>query len=158
MDAISLLPTRSIEDILAERVRLTIGGEVYDLPALPIADSEEWRAGLEGDLVGTLSGIDSLDNDIGGILGALAGQMPRLIDALYSYDRGSVLPEREVLTRKVTALWIVRAVLEVWRATNPLVDIGLAGMADDLPLNVSPLPTSSRSRNGVKRPAKSATA
>lgn len=153
----SLLPPRSIEDILAERVRLVIGGEVYDLPALVIEDNERWKASLQTELVALLSGLQEAGDDIGGIVASLTGEPDRLISLLKSYDQNDVLPDAATLRTTMTPIGLLRAVLEVWRAANPLVDIGLVGamMITTTPSPESPEPTSLPRRNGAGRRAKS---
>jgi hypothetical protein len=156
MELTSILPPRSIEDILFERVRLVIGGEVYDLPALVIEDNERWKAQLETDLTGLLSSLDEAGDDITAIVAALTGEPDRLINLLTSYDTTGVLPDVETLRKKMTPVGLFRAVLEVWRAANPLVDIGLAGFAmTGAPPSEPPTPMSSPPRNGAGRRAKS---
>ena len=151
----SLLPPRPVEDILAERVRLSIGGKVYDLPALSIEANEAWLVTLNEDVSGLLGGLNAAGEDAAGIIGMLAAEPDRLVDLLYSYDQSSVLLPREELRRAVTPLGLIRIVAEVWRAANPLVDIALAGMALALPAEPSPTRTSSPPRNGAGRRVKS---
>jgi hypothetical protein len=147
MDLGSLLPPRSIEDILAERVRLVIGGEVYDLPALVIEKNDEWKASLEADLTGMLAALDEAGNDVGSIVATLSQEPTRLLNLLRSYDATGVLPDDATIRASMTPIGILRAVLEVWRAANPLVDIAVAGMS----LN-EVMPKRSRRPTNVSRP------
>lgn len=160
MDLTSLLPSRSVEDILAERVRLRVGdGEVYDLPALSYNAVEVWRGALETDLLSMLDSVDIAGDEVSTILTLLSSQMPKLVDALYAYDQTHLLPPREDLLNRVTPMWVLRSVLEVWRSTNPLVDFGIAAgpLAATMSTTEVPssTPSSSRSRNGVSHRAKS---
>ncbi len=157
MELTNLLPPRSIEDILFERVRLVIGGEVYDLPALVIEDNERWKAELDREMTGLLSALADAGDDMGGILSALTNEPERLLRLLRSYDTSGVLPDDETLRKSLTPLSLVRAVMEVWRAANPLVDIGLAGLGPTLEVQPSEpqKPTSLPRRNGAGRRAKS---
>jgi len=154
MDLSALLPTRSVEDILAERVRLTIGGEEYVLPALSIEQTETWLDGLQTEVNALIGFLEMSGDDGGRIFAELTSKPARLLDYLVSYDQTGVLPDRDVIRRGLTPIGLLRAVLEVWRAANPLVDIGLASMTDLL-ASVSPPPTSSRRRNGAGRTVKS---
>ena len=124
MDLSSILPPRSVEDILAERVRLVIDGQTYDLPALVIADNEAWKARLDAEITALLARAQGED-DPGEVLNALAADATPFEDLLYAYDKGGILPEREVLRSSLTEFGLLCAVLEVWRAANPLVDIGI---------------------------------
>ena len=156
MELTSLLPPRSIEDILFERVRLVIGGEVYDLPALVIEENERWKAELDTELSGLLGALDTAGDDVSTIVGLLTQKPDRLIGLLRSYDVTGVLPDDQTIQKQMTPMSLFRAVLEVWRAANPLVDIGLAGInLSALPSNGSATPTSSPRRNGAGRRAKS---
>ncbi len=157
MDLSSLLPPRSMEDILFERVRLVIGGEVYDLPALVIEKNEAWKASLEADLAGMLEALDEAGNDVMGIVTALTGEPGRLIGLLRSYDVTGVLPDDETIRASVTPMGLFRAVLEVWRAANPLVDIGLAGMSmTALQPSAPPMPTNASRPSTAGRRVRSA--
>lgn len=158
MDLTSILPPRSIEDILLERVRLRVGDDTYELPALVIEENERWKESLEGDLTGMLAALADAGDDIGAIVSALTGEPDRLLGLLRSYDVTGVLPDDETLRAKMTPLGLFRAVLEVWRAANPLVDIGLVGMTlatAEQETSGSPKPTSTPRRNGAGRRAKS---
>lgn len=128
MDLASLLPPRSVEDILAERVRLSIGGQEYHLPALVIARNEAWKAKLDAEMTALLARAQDED-DPGKVLEALAADTAPFLDLLYLYDETGVLPDRETVRSSLTELGLLSAVLEVWRAANPLVDIGLDAWA-----------------------------
>lgn len=157
MELTSLLPARSVEDILFERVRLVIGGEVYDLPALVIEENEAWLASVDQTLRSMLDALDAAENDMTQIVHALTGDPDRLLGLLRSYDKRGVLPDSETLRKTMTPIGLFRAVLEVWRAANPLVDIGLLGVTMPVipPTSESVAPTSSRRRNGAGRRASS---
>ncbi len=156
MDLSSLLPERSIEDILAERVRLRIGGEDYTLPALNIDDNERWKSGLEGAFTGLMVALENAGDDVGTIVGLLTRDPDWLIAQLRSYDTGHVLPDDETIRRGMTPIGLLRAVGEVWRAANPLADTALVGLMSGPSSNVTPLPTSASRRSTAGRRAKSA--
>lgn len=140
----ALLPARSIEDILAERIRLVIGGVVYDLPVLPIRESRVWKDRMDLEF-GVLLARVAENDDMATILGLFDGSEDLFWDLLGSYDSSGVLPPREVIEQTETSLWLVRAVLEVWRAARPLADIARAALTEtpEPPANDTPLPTSS---------------
>jgi hypothetical protein len=156
VDISQLLPPRSIEDILFERVRLVIGGEVYDLPALVIEENEKWKAQLDTELMSILTQVNDAGDDVSQLVAALTGEPERLLRLLRSYDQTNVLPDDDVLRKSMTPMLLVRSVLEVWRAANPLVDIGLVGLTISAATeSASPKPTSLPRRNGAGRPVKS---
>ena len=147
MDFGALLPPRSVEDILAERVRLIIGGEVYDLPVLTIEQNRAWKERMDREL-GMLFAAVSLEDDTDAILALFDGSEEAFMALLLSYDVHDVLPDRATIEAGLTPLGLIRAVLEVWRAARPLADIALLGMeAQGTPANGSPPPTSSWLRN-----------
>lgn len=157
MDVAGLLPPRSVEDILAERVRLTIGGQEYVLPSLTIDDNERWLAGLEAEFAALMSALDDAGDDMVSIVNTLTGDTDRLIDRLTDYDVTGVLPDRAAIRAGLTPIGLLRAVGSVWRAANPKVDIALAGlMTPGLRASVSRLPTSRRSPSTASPRAKSA--
>ena len=154
-DLTDLLPARSVEDILAERVRLSVGGQEYILPSLNLDDTEAWLAAINAEVAGLLASADG-DADLGPLLSELQARQGRMVELLVSYDKTGVLPPVEELRKGLTPMGLIRAVLEVWRAANPLVDIALTGLSTSgLATIASPTPTSSRPRNGTGRRAKS---
>jgi hypothetical protein len=150
-----LLPARSVEDILAERVRLAVGGREFILPSLNLDDTDDWLNQINGEVAGLLASVND-DADLGSLLVQLQARQDGLLDLLIAYDKTNVLPERDQLRKGLTPLGHIKAVLEVWRAANPLVDIALSGLSTSgLATIASPKPTSSPPRNGTGRRAKS---
>jgi hypothetical protein len=128
----NLLPPRSVEDILAERVRLVVDGQTYDLPVLPIAENRAWKERMDLELGYLLMKITTED-DNAAILNMFDGADAVWWELLTSYDATGVLPSRQEIERTETPMWLIRAVLEVWRAARPLADIALAGMESATP-------------------------
>ncbi len=148
----SFLPERAIEDIIAERVRLTIGGEEYVLPAKVVEDNEAWLAGLNADFRGLMGALANAENDTSALVGLLTRDPNWLIDHLLSYDHTGVLPDRETIRKSLTPIKLLMAVAEVWRAANPLVDITLAAVTlDNLMAITAPVPSASSPRTGSSR-------
>ena len=131
MDFGTILPPRPVEDILAERVRLLIGGEVFDLPVLTIAENRAWKERSDREL-GLFIATITLTDDLSEVMERFDG----------------VLPPREVIEEGLTPLGLFRAVCEVWRAARPLADIARTGMST-LP------PTGGRGMNGWRRRTRS---
>jgi hypothetical protein len=160
----SFLPERTIEDMIAERVRLTIGGEVYILPAKVVEDNEVWLSGLNGDFRGLMEALSKSGDDYSVVVGLLTRDPDWLIDHLISYDHTGVLPDKAVIRKSLTPIKLLMAVAEVWRAANPLVDIALAAMTMDTllaltaPTPTALPPTGSSRRNTNGRRATSAKA
>ena len=147
MDFGTILPPRPVEDILAERVRLLIGGEVFDLPVLTIAENRAWKERSDREL-GLFIATITLTDDLSEVMERFDGYDDTLMNLLLSYDSTGVLPPREVIEEGLTPLGLFRAVCEVWRAARPLADIARTGMST-LP------PTGGRGMNGWRRRTRS---
>ncbi len=132
---------RSAEDIFAGRVRVELGGRTYTMPVRSRRTNREWLESLDGWFGATLDRLDTID-DTDELLAVLFGASDKFLDALVSYDATGVLPGREVIDRLATDIDIIRAVMEVWRAANPLVAIALGLAPSDA---ATPQPTSSLS-------------
>jgi hypothetical protein len=132
------LPARSAADILAGRVRVVLGGETYDLPVLPRAASRRWLETLDLRFAVLASDLEAAGNDTPVILGRLLSESDGLYEMLRSYDQGDALPPREEIDELVTDVEILRAVLEVWRAANPLA----ASLAETAPTTAGSSPAS----------------
>lgn len=115
------VPTRSAADILAGRVRVTLGGTTHDLPVLPRGPSKRWLEQLDARFA-TLAAQLSEAADTPAIMGLLVTETDALYDMLLSYDQSGVLPSRDEIDETATDAQILQAVLEVWRAVHPLVD------------------------------------
>jgi len=118
------LPERSAEDILAERIRLTLGGTEYVLPVLTIEQNEVFRASLSERLGSLLAGFDKLDS-MPMILGRLGAATPVLLEVVGAYDRDKVLPPAEVLRTTCTEVAVSRAFFGVLAAAYPLAAAAL---------------------------------
>ena len=148
-----ILPERSAEDIFAGRIRLSLGGAQYVLPTLTIEAEEKWLAGIDGRLGSLLSGVSSARDDPAMLLGVLSGATGQLLDVLYAYDQTGVLPPRARLVKTARSNALIRAVMEVWVAANPLAGIALLGMRQTN--GTSPAATSEPPPNGVGIPDES---
>jgi hypothetical protein len=126
MDFGTLLPERSMEDILAERIRLVIGGQVYDLPVLPIAENRAWKERMDLELGYFLAALSTTD-EMEAVYALFDANEALFMDLLRSYDKTGVLPPAADIEAALTPLGLVKAVLEVWRAARPLADIALTG-------------------------------
>lgn len=121
------LPTRTPTDIIAGRVPVRLAGVTYQLPTLPRAAARDWLAQLDGRFAGMILALEDAGDDVGAILGLLVKQQDVLLDALLAYDTSGVLPPRAEIDDNATDAEILYGVLEVWRATNPLVGIATLG-------------------------------
>lgn len=142
------LPSRSAADIIAGLVRVSLGGMEYELPVLPRASSRQWINSLNDRFAALAAELDQAGNDTPQILTRLVAESDGLYDMLLSYDASHVLPPREEIDELATDAEILRSVIEVWRAVNPLADI-LAEQTrtdDEPPTSTSPVPSSSPPR------------
>lgn len=155
-----IAPSRSAEDILSRVVRVTLGGQTYELPVRSIKANREWKASLDARLSSVLARIESSDeaeDSRAALVAALSSQVDDLIDMLLAYDTAGVLPSREAIEdiEPDATLDIVRAIRGVLNAASPLVVAALARMTQTEP---SSPPTSSSpvSITGPRRKSKSA--
>lgn len=118
--AVDALPTRSAADILSGRIRIILGGLPYDLPVLPRRASREWLEALDARFAHIASELDEAADDKPRILSMLAGQQSDLLAMLRAYDQTNVLPDAQYVDDFVTDAEILVAMVEVWRAANPL--------------------------------------
>jgi hypothetical protein len=125
MDLSSVLGPRSVDDMLAERVRVQLGGETYVLPVKTMHAQREWEESLDGELARMLRLVQQEEGEIGDLIRSLSETSLRFVDLLLSYDDGNVLPDKDTIARTNTEVALMFAVLEVWRAGHPKADIGL---------------------------------
>lgn len=118
------LPERSAEDILAERIRLTLGGTEYVLPVLTIEQNEAFRVTLNTNLGGLLAGFDQLDS-LPSIMARLGQATPVILETLAAYDREGQLPAAAVLRSTCTEVAVSRAFFGVLAAAYPLAAVAL---------------------------------
>lgn len=140
-----LNPERSVEDILAGRLRLTFGEKTFDLPVLSIAANRRWREGMEARLQPLVNATGS--NSVTRILKALTAADDALLDLVLSYDETHVLPDKAELEELARPADALRALLEVRAAANPLLGVSRALRARPAP-EPSPDSTSSPSTSG----------
>lgn len=153
----TLLPTRRVEDALAGRVRVTLGGRLYELPVRSIASNRRWVESLDAHLAAVAAAIDAVpDGDYEALDATLAAFGPEgLIELLVSYDEAGVLPPRDELEEIARPAEALFAVLGVRRAAHPLLDVGLAALMAVTPGPASRAPTSSSptSTDGTSEPS-----
>lgn len=159
---LDVIAKRPAEDLIGRVVRVTLGGQTYELPVRSIRANREWKAGLDARLSAVLSRIessDAADDARAALVAALSSQLDDLIEMLIAYDTSGVLPTREAIEdiEPDATLDIVRAVREVMRAASPLVVTALDRVTATQSSPSSP-PTSSRpvSITGPRRKSKSA--
>ncbi len=149
---------RTVEDVLAGRLRVTLGGEVYDLPVRSIASNRRWVESLDAEMGSLLSAINSAGEDYQAIAAALMGiGAEELLDLVIAYDETGVLPPKEVLEETTQPHEALRAVAGIRRVQNPLADAGLAAASSAIAGMSSPALTSSPRTNGTSRRRKSST-
>lgn len=141
------VPVRSAQDILAGVVVVTLGGTTYRLPVLPRGVSRRWLESLDARFAWLSARLDAAADDTPAILAMLVAETDGLYEMLRSYDAAGagLLPPREAIDETTTDTEILRAVLEVWQAANPLAAT-LAGPRDDETDGTSSAPRSTRPR------------
>jgi hypothetical protein len=145
MDISALLPARSPADFIRGIARFELGGQEHTLPVLSIEDNEQWLANIDGQLRGVLDGLEIAGDDMPRLFGLLTSQTPALLALLKSYDKGDTLGTIEDIRHVTRPHELLLAVLAIWRAANPLVDIGLMALgmsgANSGPMSSQPVST-----------------
>lgn len=137
---------RSVEDIVAERIRIAFGDESYVIPVRSIASNERFVAAMEGELNAALATVADSGDDLQAIYVALAPLAGRLLALVAEYDETHVLPPLEELRGTARPMQAIQGALEVWQAVNPFADIGFAALLSGSLTMPSPAPMSSRQR------------
>ncbi len=144
---------RSVEDILAGRLRIRLAGEWHVLPVLTVGQNADWLATLEAEMDPLISGED----DLAKVVGLMDDLNGRLLDFVYSYDLMHVLPEQSTIARDVYPHEVLRAVMEVRLAANPTLGLALTSAIGDMKEMPSSVRTSSSRPRTAGRSRKSAT-
>lgn len=129
MDIKSLLPPRSVEDIVAERVVVVLDGVGYALPVRPMRAHREWEERLDLDFIRLLRTVIDEDEDVGALFRAISESPFAFIETLVAYDAEGILPDAETIFDTATEWQLFLAIAEVWRAGHPKADTGLELMA-----------------------------
>lgn len=148
----SYLPQRAIEDVLAGRLPVVLGGEVYHLPVRSIASNRRWVESLTVEMSEMLRAIAASGDDQTALATALMRVgAEQLLDLVLAYDDTEVLPPKEALEEEVKPHEVLAAVIAIRRVQNPLADAGLAAAANAIAGTSSQEPTSLRQKNGASR-------
>ncbi len=148
------LPARSATDVLAGVIRVALGGKTYELPVLPRAASRRWLQSLDARFAALATDLEQAGNDTPAIMVRLVAEADGLYEMLLAYDAAgrSVLPPRADIEETATDTEILRAVLEVWRAVNPLAAT-VAQTSDQTPTASPEPPSTPRRRTAGRRTA-----
>lgn len=141
------LPERSAADILAGVIRVRLGGQTYELPVLPRGASRRWLESLDARFAALAAELEAAGNDTPAIMVRLVAEADGLYDMLLAYDAAGsgLLPPKADIDEVASDTEILRAVLEVWRAANPLAASLIEGSGATTP-GGSPAPQTSPRR------------
>lgn len=116
----SLLPERSVEDVLAGKLRLVLGGTPFTLDVLTIDKADEWRAGLLvafGDVVGQLEE----QVNVPGVVAFLGSNTASMLVLIRAYDQAGVLPDNDWIRSHATEPEVLRAFVLILAASFPFI-------------------------------------
>jgi len=119
------LPERSSEDILAGRIRVTLGGQEHILPVRTIRENRAWKEQLRGQLDRVFGDFATLNNPAA-ILARVSDATDAQIELVRAYDAGGVLPDLE----DVTEPELLRATFAVLAAAFPLLATAIDQLLD----------------------------
>jgi hypothetical protein len=125
---LDLLPERSAEDVLAGRIRVTLGTgkdqQKIDLPVLPIKPERAWKELLEKRLAELWDGLD-VQPSPKSVMNYL-GQMTSVqLEVLHAYDRSGVLPDNDWLEEHALSTQLLSALLGATAAAYPFVETAI---------------------------------
>jgi hypothetical protein len=112
------VPERSDVEIVSGRLALVLGGQVRDLPVLPIARERVWTEKFTAAIDAQLAAVGSLES-VGAVATSLARATDTLIDLLVAYDEGNVLGGREWIESNATSGEVYEAFKQVTAAAFP---------------------------------------
>lgn len=112
------LPSRSVEDILAERVRLTFGREEYVLRVLTIDETEVWQRKALNTLALILGIVEASPNRANAF-GRIMGMGKEQLALIREYDLDGVLPDDKALRATATPSSLLKAAIEVLATAYP---------------------------------------
>jgi hypothetical protein len=156
---IDVYGTRPVEQMLSRVVRITLGGETYELPVRSMRANREWKEQLDAKTASLIATLGESGNDPSAVLAALSTQPESLLEMLISYDSHGILPSKQELEDHEPDLSgeLVAAVREVWRAASPLVVTAvmptpeeIEGLLSSPPTNTSPTPTAGNRKRSRK--------
>jgi hypothetical protein len=113
------MPRRLPGDLLAGRILIALGDQVYQVPTLARGPARRWLEQMDLRFAALVSGLDDAAA-VPEILALLESETEAMLDQLIAYDVTGVLPDRATIDEQASDAQILRAVLEVWRAVHPL--------------------------------------
>jgi hypothetical protein len=157
----SLVPVRTVEEIVGGQVPIMLGRTRYVLPELPMAQTDAWAESMDERLRGLLSVVDTLDEgQLMPLFEAATSFQDELLESLVAYDSTGVLPSIDDIRGLATHTEVLLAALGVWSSTkSPLAGIVVTFLSvlPSIPTGSVPKPTSgSRKRSASRRPKSAA--
>lgn len=119
------LPERSSEDILAGRIRATLGGQEYILPVHSIRENRAWKALMQEHLNRIFGDFAAL-NSAGAILARVSTATDSQMELVRAYDSGNVLPDLE----DVTEPELLKVTFAILAAAFPLLATAIDQLLD----------------------------
>lgn len=113
----ALIPKRTPEDFASGVIRVRLGRRDIVLEELPMEAMDAWSAQVDQQLAVLLRDLDA-GEDTNSVLVALAQAKEDAIAALVLYPG---IPDEAYLRRNATNSQVLRALMGVWSAANPLV-------------------------------------
>lgn len=169
MSLVSLyIPDAPVEDIVARRIRLELGGQEYLLPTLSMECGDAWRAAVNAAAPAAIAALDDLA-DFVSVVAYLNNQVETVYELLRRYDelglgyRGRselVLPDWPTARALASEEDIVTAFLGVLKRAYPFAVVVLLAASSGIPAARMPSPATETepTSSGPTRPARPNTA
>ena len=120
--------SRSTADVLAGRMRVTLAGQQYVMPVLTIGQNRDWMESLETDLQPLLDRAESVEEAVA----VMTEFSDRLLPFVRSYDVTGVLPPPGDWERDIYPHELLRAVMEVRLAADPMTSYAVAALSEEM--------------------------
>ncbi|HEY6568547.1 MAG TPA: hypothetical protein VI341_13610 [Actinomycetota bacterium] len=113
----ALIPKRTPEDFASGVIRVRLGRRDLALEELPMEAMDAWSAKVDRELAVLLGRLDRGD-DTNAVMMALTMAKDDIVKVLVLYPG---VPDEEYLRKNATNSQVLRALMGVWSAANPLV-------------------------------------
>jgi hypothetical protein len=167
----SLLPERTVEDVLTGVLRMQFGQTEFKVPLLVIEKADEWRESLQREFINVMGALEGQTN-AAGVLAFMGAHTPTMLRLIHEYDVADVLPDDDWIRGHANEPEILRAFMLLLAASFPFIAAALDILAANpgalkivleefgpaqppipagSPTSTSPGPTAGRSGKSARR-------
>jgi hypothetical protein len=141
-------PLRPDEEVAGGYISATLGGQVRNLPVLPIARNREWKRQFDATVRDM--GANAESDDFDEVVRALSDSIETMLDLLIAYDDTSSLGGREWIDKHATDREVYELFKKVTDAAFPFGFDLMARMLGELRMQMARLAAGSRPTSSVR--------